>query len=248
MIKLTSTLFLICGLLIGNSAYAQTAEEVIDLYFETIGGKDKVATLKSTKAICKAKAQGMELPVVMVSAAPNMQRMDMNFQGKDITQMAFDGETAWGVNFMTMEAEAMDSEQSLVMGAQSDYPDPFLNYMDKGYTIELTGEEDVEGVDCHIIKLTRKPVMIAEKEEENITLYFMDKENGIVIKQVDYALTGPAKGATIETFFSDYEEVEGIYFPFTMVQMMNDTEVFSVAIQEMIINPELPEGYFKMPE
>lgn len=248
MKNLTSTLFLCFGLLIGNVGYAQTADEVIDMYFETIGGKEKIATLVSTKATCKAKAQGMELPVVMVSAAPNMQRMDMNFQGKDITQMSFDGETAWGVNFMTMEAEAMDAEQSLVIAAQSDYPDPFLNYVDKGYTVEITGEEEIEGVDCHILKLTRKPVMIAEKEEENVSIFFMDKENGIIIKQVDYSLTGPTKGATIETFFSDYEEVEGMYFPFTMVQKMNDTEVFSVAIEKMEINPEIPEGYFSMPK
>lgn len=248
MNKLTSTFFLLFGLLIGNAAYAQTAEEVIDMYFETIGGKDKIAALKSSRATCKAKAQGMELPVVMVSAAPNMQRMDMNFQGKDITQMAFDGETAWGVNFMTMEAEAMDAEQSLVMAAQSDYPDAFLDYESKGYTVELTGEEEIEGVDCHIIKLTRKPVMIGDKEEENVSQFYMDKENGIIIKQVDYSLTGPTKGSTIETFFSDYEEVDGIYFPFTMVQKMNDAEVFSVAIEKMELNPELPDGYFTMPE
>ena len=35
----------------------------------------------------------------------------------------------------------------------------------------------------------------------------MNLENGVIIKQVDYSLTGPTKGSTIETFFSDYEEV-----------------------------------------
>ncbi len=248
MRKITISILSIFTLLICNSINAQTADEVIDMYFETIGGKDKIATLTSTKATCNAKAQGMDLPVTMISAAPNKTRMDMIFQGKELTQMAFDGETAWSINFMTMEPEAMDKEQSLVIASQTDFPDPFLTYKEKGYTIELTGEEDVEGVDCHILKLTRKPVMIGEKEEENVSLFFMDKENGILIKQTDYALTGPAKGSAVDTYFSDYEEVDGMYFAFTIVQKMNGTEVFSVSIEKFEINPEIEDGYFSLPK
>jgi hypothetical protein len=227
---------------------AQTAEEVIDLYFETVGGEEKFAALTATKAICNAKAQGMEIPVTMVSALPNKTRMDMTFQGKEMTQMAFDGQTAWGVNFMTMEAEAMDAETSMVIKAQTDFPDAFVNYKEKGYTVEITGSEEVEGVDCHVIKMTRKPIIIEEKEVENSTLFYMDKENGILIKQTDLGLNGPQKGMTIETYYSDYEEVDGMYFAFTIEQKIDGNTSFGVSISELILNPELPEDYFTMPK
>lgn len=242
------TLSIIAIVAFACSAISQSADEVINLYFETIGGKEKMSEITATRAICNAKAQGMELPVTMVNAAPNRTRMDMTFQGKEMTQMAFDGETAWGVNFMTMEAEAMDSETSMVMGAQAEFPDPFLGYKEKGYTAEITGSEEVEGVDCHILKLTKKPIMIAGKEEENASVFYMDKENGILIKQTDMGLVGAQKGMTIDTYYSDYEEVEGIYFAFTIEQKINGSTAFSVNIKELEINPELPEGYFKMPE
>lgn len=248
MKKIATSLFYALALLIGNAAYAQTADEVIDMYFETMGGKDKIASITSTKSTCTAKAQGMELPVVMVSKEPNLQRMDMNLQGKDITQFSFDGTTAWMTNFMTMEPEAMDEEQSKIMAAQSDFPDPFLGYAEKGYSIELTGDEEVEGVDCHILKLTRKPVMVAGKEEENASLFYLDKENGVIIKQVDFGLAGPTKGQKIETYMSDYEEVDGMYFAHTIVQKMNGAEVFSVSINKIELNTDIPDDYFKIPE
>ena len=76
----------------------------------------------------------------------------------------------------------------------------------------------------------------------------MDKENGILIKQTDYALTGPAKGSAIDTYFSDYEEVDGMYFAFTIIQKLNGAEVFSVSIENFEINPVIEEGYFSLPK
>ena len=246
MKKITLSLFAVIALALSGTS--QTADQVIGQYFETIGGEEKISKITSSRAICSAKAQGMEIPVTMVSAAPNKTRMDMTFQGKEMTQMSYDGETAWGVNFMTMEAEAMDSETSMVMGAQSEFPDPLVAYKEKGYTAEITGSEEVEGVDCHVIKLTKKPILLEGKEEENATIYFMDKENGIPIKQTDQSLTGAQKGMSIDTYFSDYQEVDGMYFPFTIEQKINGTTAFSVTITEMELNPELPEGYFSMPK
>ena len=75
----------------------------------------------------------------------------------------------------------------------------------------------------------------------------MDKDNGIVIKQTDFALVGPMKGAQVNTFFSDYQEVDGIYFAFSVIQKMNDMEVFNISINSVDINPELPEDFFSMP-
>lgn len=244
----TFTLSLLASFVLIFVSHAQTAEEVIDLYFETIGGEEKFAALTAIKAICSAKAQGMELPITMVNAVPNKTRMDMIFQGKEMTQMAFDGETAWSVNFMTMEAEAMDAETSLVMKAQTEFPDPFVNYKEKGYSVEITGSEEVEGVDCHILKLTKQPIIIEEKEVENATYFYMDKENGILIKQTDLGLTGPQKGMAVDTYFSDYEEVDDMYFAFTIEQKMDGNTVFSVRIDELILNPEIPEDYFTLPK
>ena len=96
----------------------QEVTEIIDAYFETIGGRENIAEIKSMKATCSAKVQGMEMPVTMYNSAPNKQRVDISLQGKTITQMCFDGSKGWGTNFMTMEAEAWDQEQTDITKAQ----------------------------------------------------------------------------------------------------------------------------------
>ena len=200
------------------------------------------------KATASAKVQGMDIPITMISAAPNKTRIDIQFQGKEITQMAFDGETGWTTNFMTMEAEAMEQTQSDILKTQNEFPDAFLNYQDKGYSVSLEGEEEIEGVPCYKVKLTKNPVTIDGKEEEVSTMYYFDKESFVPIMQRDFTLYGPQKGMAVETYMSDYDEVDGLYFAFTVVQRVNGQDVFNVVMDNIELNVDVPDTMFAMPE
>lgn len=239
----------VCVAALSFTTNAQTAEEIIDTYLETIGGKEKLSSLKSLKLIATGKAQGMELPITMHNGLDGKTKMDMVFQGKEITQMCFDGETGWSTNFMTMEAEKWDSEESMVMKSQNDnFPDAFLDYKEKGYTVTLDGEEEIEGTPCFKILLTKKPVMIDGKEQEIVSEYYFDKDSFVPIMQKEYNLIGEMKGTSTETYFSDYDEVEGLYFAFTLSQKMNGQTVFDVTVNEVVLNPELDDEFFGFPK
>ena len=237
----------LCLFMSVNYVQAQTVDEIIDTYFENIGGKENVAAIKSLKATAAAKVQGMDLPVMMYNKAPNKQRVDINLQGKDITQMSFDGNIGWGTNFMTMEAEQWDQQQTDIMKSQSEFPDPFLNYKEKGHTLTLEGEEEIEGVECFVLKLTREPVMIDGKEEENATTFFFDKENFVPIMQRSYAITGEQKGVASDTYMSDYDEVEGVFMAFTISTRQNGVDVFNITIDNIELNVEVADEIFAMP-
>lgn len=227
---------------------AQTADEIVASYLETIGGVEQLSALKSTKMKGTAKVQGMEIPVSMTSAEGGKTRMDMVFQGKEITQMAFDGETGWSTNFMTMEAEKWDSEQSLVMKHQTDFPDEFLGYKEKGYTVTLEGEEEIEGTPCFKVVITKTPIEIDGKEEVNMSEYYFDKDSYVPIMSRSYELTGEMKGKSAETYYSDYDEVDGYIFPFTITQKFEGQQVFSVTMEEVLLNEELETSVFAYPE
>lgn len=247
-LALLSALFVFVSI---QSITAQTAEEIIDSYLETIGGKDKIAAIKSIKMTGKGQAQGMEIPVTMYQKAPSKQRLDIAFQGKEMTQLCFNGEEGWSVNFMTMKPEKWDKEQSNIMKQEADdLPDPFLNYEKKGYTVTLEGKETIEGTECHKIKLTKKPVTVEGKEVENYSYYFFDTETNVPIMEREFAKTGPAKGQASETYFSDYEEVEGVgvYFPFTISNKMNGQQVFGLTIEKIETNIEIDDALFAFPE
>lgn len=240
-----SALMLLAGV---QALRAQTAEEIVENYLETIGGKEQLEAVSSFKMIAKGKAQGMELPITMFQKAPGLMRMDMVFQGKEITQMAFNGEEGWSTNFMTMEAEKWDAEQSEIMKSDMEFLDAFLGYEKKGYAISLEGEEEVEGASCYKVKLTKKPVKVDGKDEENFTYYYFDKESFVPIMQEEYAKTGPMKGQPSQTYFSDYQEVEGIYFPFSISQKFQGQTVFDLAVEKMELNVEMDDALFDYPE
>ena len=86
-------------------AQAQTADEIIDTYFENIGGEEKLKSLEGMKMTAKVNQQGMEIPLEIVQLKDGRQMTVINFQGKEIKQGVFDGETLWGHNFMTLKAE-----------------------------------------------------------------------------------------------------------------------------------------------
>ena len=232
-----------------NTAQAQTAEEIVNNYIEALGGEKALSAITSIVYNCSAKAQGMDIPIVMYQKAPGLQRMDMTFQGKTITQMSFDGTEGWGTNFMTMEAEKWDAQQSEMMKAESEFLDPFLGWKEKGYTLSLEGEEEVEGTACYKVKLTKKPVTIDGKEEENFSYCFFEKESFALLMQRSFEKMGEAKGQASETYFGDYEEVEGadVIMARSISQKMNGMTVFALTIDNIELNKELENSFFAFP-
>ncbi len=233
--------------LVANITVAQTADEIIENYFKATGGKDKWATLKSVKTSGKVKTQGMEFPITIMNKLPNNQKMVFSFQGKEFVQTAFNGSEAWSTNQMTMKPEKMEAEDSEIMKQEIDFPDAFWNYKEKGYAIALEGEETIEGTVCHKIKLTKKPVKVSGKEEENFSYYFFDKENGVPVMTRSVGKKGQMKGIAVESFMSDYQEVNGIFFAFTMTQKMNGQAIATIAVEKVEINAAIDDKEFAFP-
>ena len=115
-------------LLLGTTqVLAQNADEVINKYIETIGGKQKLEALSSTKMELVANYQGMEIPVEVSNSKDGKMLVKINLMGKEMTQVAFDGVSGWSTNMMTMKAEKMASEdiENMKNTASRDFPDPF---------------------------------------------------------------------------------------------------------------------------
>lgn len=248
MKKLITTLSALLFLFSIQTLSAQSADEIINTYLENIGGVEALSSVESMKSTGVAKTQGMALPIVMYQKAPGKQRMDFSFQGQTITQMAFDGETGWGMNMMTMAPEKWEQEQSNIVKSMMDFPEVFLNYADKGYQVSLEGEETIDGTECFKIKLTRNPITVDGEEEENFSYYFFDKESNVPIMQQEFVKYGPGKGMSSETFLSDYDEVEGVYYPHTITQKVNGQTAADITLEKIEVNIEIDETTFAFPE
>jgi homogentisate 1,2-dioxygenase len=224
------------------TASAQTADEIINKYFENIGGKEKLSKVGGFKMNVVSNYNGMEIPVEIFNDKAGKMYVKVNFQGKEITQLAFDGKTGWSTNFMTMKAEKLDSETTENLLSQiNDFPDPFYNYKEKGYKVELLGKETKEGTECYKIKLTKTPITVAGKKEDNVVFYYFDAENYVPIMTEAEVKEGPAKGQMSTSTMGDYQEVDGIFFPFTMNQGGQ-----AMTVKSIVINPTVDAKVFEM--
>jgi outer membrane lipoprotein-sorting protein len=228
----------------GFTAQAQTADEIINTYIKNIGGAEKFKSLTGTKMEMNVNYQGMEIPVELVQLKGGKMYLKINFQGQEITQMAFDGTTAWSTNFMTMKAEKMESEMvENIKQEAGDYPDPLIDYKAKGYSAEYLGKETKEGTECYKIKLTKKPQMVDGQKVDNVVFYYFDTENNVPILTEAEIKSGPMKGQMSTTTMSDYQEVEGMYFPFSMNQGGQPMK-----IKKVTLNPTVDPSAFTFKE
>jgi len=230
------------------ASISQSADEIVSKYLEAIGGVEKMKSVSSIQMKAKVDYGGMSIPIDMINTKDGKSLMKINFQGKEIIQNAFDGTTSWGTNFMTMKAEKSESEDTEnIKRAAADFMSPLIDYAKKGYTLELLPSETVEGVECFKLKLTKKTMLSEGKEIPNVEFYYIDKENFIPIVVEQEITSGEMKGQISQTLFSDYQEVEGLYFPFSMTQRLKDGQGQTIVFESITLNGVFEAALFQYP-
>lgn len=236
-------------LVIGASLHAQTVDEIIKNYFENTGGLSKWKAINGLKITAKVNQQGMEIPLEIVQLKDGRQYTSISFQGMEFKQGVYDGSTLWSTNFMNMKAERSDAEATENFKQEiGDFPDPFLNYKERGLNAELVGKETIEGTECFKIKLTKKPIKVDGIATENILFYYFDAENYVPLLMESEVKTGQAKGMTQQITWSDYQDVDGLMMPFSMSQGIKGMGSQPLTITAYQLNPKVDDKQFKFPE
>ena len=244
-----SRVLVLVTLICSYTINAQTVDEIIDNYFENTGGVENWEKIEGVKMNAKVNQGGMEIPIEIVQLKSGKMMTTINFQGQSIKQGVFDGEVLWSTNFMTQKAEKSDEESTnMVKNEMNEFPDPFLNYKEKGFTAELVGTENVDGSETFKIKLTTTPNIIEGKEVPSIAYYFFDNENFVPIQVQEEIKVGPGKGMVSEIKLSDYQEAGGIYMPFSMTQGVKGQPGAPINMDKIEINPTIDDSEFAFPE
>lgn len=242
-------LFVLVTLICSYTINAQTVDEIIDNYFENTGGVENWEKIEGVKMSAKVNQGGMEIPIEIVQLKSGKMMTTINFQGQSIKQGVFDGEVLWSTNFMTQKAEKSDEEATnMVKNEMNQFPDPFLNYKEKGFTVELVGTETVDGSETFKIKLTTTPNIIEGKEVPSIAYYFFDNENFVPIQVHEEITVGPGKGMVSEIKLSDYQEAGDIYMPFSMTQGVKGQPGAPITMDSIEVNPTVDDSEFAFPE
>jgi hypothetical protein len=138
---------------------------------------------------------------------------------------------------MTMKAEKMDAETTANMQKNNaDFPDALLDYKTKGYKAEFVGKETKEGTECYKVKFTKSPMIVDGVKTDDVTYYFFDTENSLPIATETEIKQGPMKGQKSTSTMSDYQEVNGIFFPFSMNQGGQELKIKKITFDPTVDN------------
>lgn len=240
------------ALLLNVSTFTLAAEvdEIISTYHESVGGEEALKALTGVKISAEATQGPMTFPIEIVQQNSGKQYTKITVQGQTLMQGVFDGETLWSTNFMTMKPEKAQTEQTENLKLDiNDFPDSLIDYKEKGYTAELIGTEVVDGEDAYKIKLTKEPITVEGETQPNVEYYYFDAEAMILVMTESQIKMGPMKGQMQQVKMSDYQEVDGIYFPFSMTQSIKDQpgSESPISIKKIELNPTVSNDVFAFP-
>ena len=227
---------------LANQLAAQTADDIVAAYCKAIGGKEKLAKLKTMKATMRMNYGGMiEMDAVQYAEAPNKSRVEATVQGKTVVEV-FDGKTAWGINpFESGDKPVKKTPEEALIAQENEFPEALMFYKERGHKIELLGQEDVEGAKCHKIKLVHGAT-------GGETHHFIDVENNVLLMTRSFPKSGQMKGATLETYYSDYAEHDGLMFAMSSTQKMNGETFMTISILKIEQNAKLDKKLFSFPK
>ena len=221
---------------------AATLDEVLAKHFEALGGKDKIMAIQSAKMVAKQVMGPQELPVTISWKRPDKVRMEFTLQGMTGIQ-SYDGKTAWMVMpFLgKKDPEEMTGDDLNDIIEQADLIEgPLFDWKEKGHTVELLGEETIEGTPAWKLKLTRK--------NGNVSTIWLDKEAYVEIKSEGKRKRGDQE-IEMETSYGDYKEVGGLIFPHSIQSKPKGApQGANISVESIELNPTLDDALFTMPK
>jgi photosystem II stability/assembly factor-like uncharacterized protein len=222
-------------------ASAQTADEIIAKYVETIGGSEAMQKVKTVRRTGKiTMGGGFEAVVVYENKRPNMVRQEFSMMGMTGVN-AFDGERGWKIQPWQgkKDPEPLGEEEMKVIREDADFDGPLVDYQRKGHKVEFVGMEPVEGTDAFKLKVTLK--------NGDVRYYYMDTDYYVPIK---VEMKRMVRGAEREweSTLGDYKEVGGVYWPHSMeVGLKGSSEKPKITFQKIETNVPIEDGHFRAP-
>jgi len=145
------TLLLVANMLLMITfLHAQTADDIINKYIDAMGGKDKLAALKTLYLEGSIDASGQKLSIKTWFINKKAMRSEVGINGMTIYSVVTK-DSGWSFNPLMgqKEAEPMTPDQVKSAQTEFDIEGTLVNYKDKGYKVNYEGKDDVDGTEAY---------------------------------------------------------------------------------------------------
>ncbi len=229
------------GLLLFHTSrtYAQTAEDILEKMIEAQGGRVVLEKIQDTVLIGYVEMIGLGFggSLTTYQKEPNKLRQDATIQSTLVIQ-SFDGETAWWTNPITDLTEEMPLNVAKDFGRSAYGNDILLNPKKIGITYTLTGKELLKGKEYFVLS--------QEFPDGFKASFLIDPETYLKYKEKTISVNEIGEEMEVETFFSDYKNIDGIFVAHTIVTFQDDAEFMKMTIDKVEFNTGLEDDWFKL--
>jgi predicted Zn-dependent peptidase len=212
-----------------------TLETVLDKYFEAIGGKDKVAQIKTKRIVAEITVKSpqgeMKMDVETLEMAPNKSKTIVKVMGMEMISV-FDGEKGYKPSGM---GQKKDMDETAIAVAKKESK-PFEEFAFIANGAKLDGIENIEGKDMYLVVL-----------EDGSNLYY-DVATGLKMRKTKSEKGPGGKTVNATVIYDDYRVVAGVKVPFVMntIQSMGSrSQEMPAVVKSIEFNKGITEADFK---
>lgn len=185
---------------------AQTVDDVIKKYVDSLGGVEKLRSLNTVRMEGAMDVGGNEVAMVLSRAHMKAFRQDISAGGMNGYQIFT---TTKGWSYMPFQGQTSVTEmtEQQVKNANLDAQGALFDYKEKGNQVELQGKETLDGKTCHKIKATLK--------SGKVVTYYIDDASGHIYRTTSMQKTKDGE-VEMSTTYSNYHANEsGFVFAYT---------------------------------
>ena len=238
-----------CWFLGSVTASAQTVDDIVAKHIQARGGYDKIKAIQTIKMTRTVATPFSSLAVVVYKKRPDLMRFEQTPKGQTVaTPRGINAEAAWDTQagkIMTRPAKVALEAREI----EADFDGLLVDWKEKGHTVALEGTEVFGGGDAHKLKVTTKGGFVRYVYIDTKT--FLEK--GIVGKALLPAVdpkTGEQRTQDTTLVFSDYRDVNGVKFPFSIDEDRTAgpiTQSFATYTEKIELNVPMEDTLFATP-
>ena len=130
---------------------------------------------------------------------------------------------------------------------KNDFLKPFLDYDKKGYKLDLIGKVNVDGKDAFKLSLKKENYLIDNQVVEDLTYYYFDIEDFMLLRSDRIPIEGPLKGQLEISKYADYKKVGDLMFAFSYYNGTKDNVSLYFTYDSFELNPTVENSMFAFP-
>jgi hypothetical protein len=212
--------------------------KVIHAYLNFLGGEQRLKAIHSRIDSGTYNYGGIEFPFVSYAKAPDQYKYIVSFKGKYFAQ-AFDGTDGWKIDVFKGEKNKtiLHGKSALAMANEADVhlETTFIDYQKKGWLATLIATDTIDQRICYRISM---------QSASDTAMFDFDRSTGELVKKTAISKNAELNNAVLDTYFTDYTEVQGVKIPFKTVHKIKDQTILTVTIKKSDLNQTVPDEIF----